>query len=610
MISRNITQFFSALSSVCIVTGLITTMASFAEDASAKPSTSEDVIKVKDFADREWRLDTTWEEGTRPYKKDLKKREAEYKKTYGENWAGELVWGRIRRWISMPGKWDYDEVVLIPDGKKISPTVSAVMKKRGSWGHARRYQQVKTVVFAPGGGKVTDLYLLGLVGVYHVDAQTKAITYIGNKTIRKDVKGLPAVEAHPKFKGGGDFFYLVGTLPKGKDGLDEDASLIAYRRGAISTIDPITGRVFFVEPMGRGGSGKLRSPMKIRYIEKLLPYKIGEREMLLPAILDHNKMYKQVNAKPVMKDGKRALPRFAVRSTPVKGGTANFANCGIWGSRIILSMDCKTVYVAGKKGIPVAVEIATGKRLGAIPVQSSGSLPWVGAKDIHGGTCSRFDDWFYNCTRQGSGPARGLLFRVNMKSGRAETLYDSFNPLASLEEKRRNKRMWDGPADAISLTFSSTRYQTQCPRTGAIFHSGWDGASLRRFHGGFITTLADNSHNPHRPDWKHKTDPAAAFGNKATPSIAPNGDMYMECIVGTGGRFGLTFPEFAKDDPERRKNIRDGIRVVRVFRTDWPKEQPVAGYWNTQISPEKCEKLMLEHAKQYIANYEEMSGIY
>ena len=45
-------------------------------------------------------------------------------------------------------------------------------------------------------------------------------------------------------------------------------------------------------------------------------------------------------------------------------------------------------------------------------------------------------------------------------------------------------------------------------------------------------------------------------------------------------------------------------RIFRVYRTDWPKEQPEYGYGEKFMPKAKLEKLMLEYAKKYIANYE------
>ena len=54
----------------------------------------------------------------------------------------------------------------------------------------------------------------------------------------------------------------------------------------------------------------------------------------------------------------------------------------------------------------------------------------------------------------------------------------------------------------------------------------------------------------------------------------------------------------------------NGTRIVHMWRTDWPKAQPVNGYANEFLPPEKREKLMLEYAKKYIADYAQLSKIY
>jgi hypothetical protein len=63
--------------------------------------------------------------------------------------------------------------------------------------------------------------------------------------------------------------------------------------------------------------------------------------------------------------------------------------------------------------------------------------------------------------------------------------------------------------------------------------------------------------------------------NNCNPAVAPNGDLYIP-ITGK---------------PQR---------VLRVYRTDWPKEQPHYGYGERFLPRKKLEELMLEYAKEYI----------
>jgi hypothetical protein len=58
--------------------------------------------------------------------------------------------------------------------------------------------------------------------------------------------------------------------------------------------------------------------------------------------------------------------------------------------------------------------------------------------------------------------------------------------------------------------------------------------------------------------------------------VAPNGDLYIP-ITGK---------------PQR---------VLRVYRTDWPAEQPAYGYGEKFLPKAKIEELMLEYAKEYVA---------
>jgi hypothetical protein len=80
--------------------------------------------------------------------------------------------------------------------------------------------------------------------------------------------------------------------------------------------------------------------------------------------------------------------------------------------------------------------------------------------------------------------------------------------------------------------------------------------------------------------------------------VAPDGSLWLtDSDVGA-----LAF----KGDPLRSS----GTRIVHMWRTDWPKEQPVNGYADQFLPPEKREELMLEYVKKYIANYAELSKIY
>ncbi|RNC69645.1 MAG: hypothetical protein ED859_07505 [Desulfuromonadales bacterium] len=148
---------------------------------------------------------------------------------------------------------------------------------------------------------------------------------------------------------------------------------------------------------------------------------------------------------------------------------------------------------------------------------------------------------------------------------------------------KRKSPLIDGPADAKSLDFTSTLWQVQCPRTGAIVNGGWDNTGIRRYHDGFVTSIVNGDEQykvPPRPGWK--TPPLFYHGN-SSPSVAPNGDLYI-------ADDNAGFP-----------------RIIRIYRTDWPKEQPVNGYAEKFISKGKMEILMLEYARNYIDHYAENS---
>ena len=157
-------------------------------------------------------------------------------------------------------------------------------------------------------------------------------------------------------------------------------------------------------------------------------------------------------------------------------------------------------------------------------------------------------------------------------------------------KKLLSRNCIDGPADAKSLNFTSTLWQVQCPRTGAIINGGWDNSGIRRYHDGFVTSIVSGDEMyrvPPRPDWERaplgKRQPAspAFYHGNCNPSIAPNGDLYIP-------------------------DVNSGIaRILRIYRTDWPQEQPINGYAEKYLPAEKVEALMLEYAQNYIRNYDE-----
>jgi hypothetical protein len=53
-----------------------------------------------------------------------------------------------------------------------------------------------------------------------------------------------------------------------------------------------------------------------------------------------------------------------------------------------------------------------------------------------------------------------------------------------------------------------------------------------------------------------------------------------------------------------------GVRLVRIWRTDWPKEQPGYGHGEKVLPKARLKEFMLEHAKNYIANYAEPPKIH
>jgi hypothetical protein len=338
----------------------------------------------------------------------------------------------------------------------------------------------------------------------------------------------------------------------------------------------------------------------LRYIEKLLPYKgkTSGKEFLLPAILDYKDQYKVVKGpggeelEPLMKDGQRAEASFAVRTTKVK-------DVRLPGKfpRPTLSPDGKGIWLTNKQTWPrrVSVElensklfdIETGNEVSTMKINSpfpdeKQSTDGVGS---HGGTCVGIDQNLYICQHTGcsGGPMR--MISLDPIGGKLMYLYDS---VLGVNMDKRMSPQWDGPADAQKLTATSTLWQVQSPRTGAIINGGWDNTGIRHYLDGFVTSIASGQQGPSigRPEWKADKDKPYFGHHNCEPSIAPNGDLFIA-------------------DAQSEKQ-----RIVRFYRTDWPKEQPVNGYGEKHMPKAKLEEMMLEYAKKYIENYEELSKIY
>lgn len=507
--------------------------------------------KEKDASSAEWLLED-WESGTRPYPKDLKERESLYRSTWGEPWAGV----RNGRRIHNPGNWQWEEVVNVPP--ELAARIASKKLHGGKprvWGD--RFWGM-CFVWGPGGGQVTDIYALADKGIFHYDPINKVTSFIGNP----DEGGL-------------------------KDGIQGEARL---HPGEAVTLDPITGRLYFIQ--GRSW----------RYVEKLLPYQCVSTNKVcyLPAVLDWQDEYRLVkspfggNLKPVLKNGKQAEPVFVVRSNaslkslnlpgamrgrrPLiapDGKTAYFSQREAWGNE----WDMMTLYSTTAR-----FDIETGKMINKLPLV--GDVPHNMRHDgpgSHGGNCLGYDGKIYTCQHGGSGGGPGRMFSIDVESGKVTMLYNSVEKEETWS-KRKNPLI-DGPADALSLDFASTLWQVQCPRTGAIINGGWDNSGIRRYHDGFVTTIVngdEQSRIPPRPRWINP--PIFNHGN-SNPSIAPNGDLYVADV-------NASVP-----------------RIFRIFRTDWPTEQPVNGYAEKFIPKKRMETLMLEYARDYIDHYAEKSRL-
>ena len=510
--------------------------------------------KERDSTGTEWIL-KEWEEGTRPYPKSLNEREKWYREKWGENWYEVKNGGRIYN----PGNWEWEIVTTLPSdlAVKIASKFLSGGKPR-IWGN-RFYGMV--FIWAPGGRSITDIYALADNGIYHYDPVNRIGIFIGNP----DVSGL-------------------------RDG---DTSYARLQPGKAVTIDPITGRLYFIQDR------------RWRYVEKLLPYECSAAKKIyyLPAVLDWNNIYRNVKSpfggdlKPVIKDGRRGKPIFVVR-TNTSVNTLHLPGASK-GKRPLVRSDGKGVYFSqtmalGKEHDTLTLydkialfDIETGKIISKIELQGAAPKNFTSGTDgpgSHGGNCMGYDGSIYTCQHGGAGGGAGRMFSIEPVKGKITMLYDSMADDGTWSKRRGP--VIDGPADAKSLNFTSTLWQVQCPRTGAIVNGGWDNMGIRRYHDGFVTTIVGHNYGefykPARPGW------STAFRNvhgNSSPSIAPNGDLYIA------------------DDNS------DIPRILRIYRTDWPKEQPVNGYAEKFLTREKVEALMLEYAMNYIDNFEKKNKL-
>lgn len=520
-------------------------------------------------ADRDggvWRLDD-WPRCSRPYPKPFAEREAWYRARWGEHWHGPAYLPGGSSGLMSPGTWRWEEYAIIPDGKRHNGYDPETGAKDG---------KSQGLVFAPGGEEeVTDLYVLAANGIWHVDPRDRSTRVIG----RLEEGGLV-------------------------DGLDDQACLTPNRSRFESwaTVDPVTGRLFFEQ-------GK---PASLRFVEKLLPYRAGGRELLLPALLDYRDLYREVRGpegaalSKVMVDGVRAPPRFAVRTGTVVDSVPRWRST--WGSRVLLSPDGRRILAETDATWPAnfhavhAFDTWDWRDLG--PIRTPAVMPRGTSADPHQALSSLYDGFIYLSLHTGSGGGPGRLFRFSPETGAVDMLYDSVPPWAPSawtepkSAKNAQGESWaaarkgftkDGPADAATLLFETLCFQSQSPRSGAILNGGWDASGIRHYHDGFVTSLVAHAQmgmSGGRPEWG--ADKVAAFGSlQSAPDVAPNGDVFLTSCQEETVFVG---------DPLRQS----GIRVIRLHRTDWPAAQPVNHYANQFLAPEQRLALMKAYAQHFI----------
>jgi hypothetical protein len=507
----------------------------------------------EDHRGREWYL-SDWAACSRPYAKDLARREADYLGRWGEAWDG----AEYRSHLVSPGNWTWEEFTVIENGRD----------------YLAETEKSQVVVVAPLGGDVTGVYALTDFGFFHIDPESKESTFIGQQGAGGAVDGLDD----------------VARMAPNRD-----------RYGHWATSDWITGRVYFDQSDDEGNKS-------IRYWEKLWPFEVDGEIVLLPAIALADDLYRELQSPQGAAITPLADGRARFRLGTLATGYGSLLRLRTWGSRVLLSPDGTRTYVQPVANWPPkldrisVIETWEDQDLGEIAVPET--IPVGPTTDSHPAFSMRYDPFVYVARHTGSGGGPGLAFRFDTRDGALQMLYDSTSvwdlidpetgdPLKRPEAYRELRASTglpnDGPADAITLSFTTTCFQTQSPRTGAVINGGWDASGLRRYHDGFVTSLVAHAQmrmNGGRPEWGD--DKVAAFGSlQSAPAIAPNGDVYLASC-----QEELVFP----DDPLRV----NGIRVIRLSRTDWPAQQPVNGYANQFFSLAARRALTLQYLQRAI----------
>jgi hypothetical protein len=530
--------------------------------ASQKDASSP-LRRELDARGRAWYLED-WSDRSRPYRKSLREREQAYLSRWGEPWAGR----EFRHYVLSPGDWRWEVLATLPEPLA---SVLFVTKNDPKPHHHERWSRIwpSAHVYAPGAREPTELYAATETGYVHLDLATRAITFIGSPTER----GL-----------------TDGTATTGR---------IRNAYGMNQTMDLVSGRLYFRQTVGQ-------SRFVLRGVDKLLPYRdtgTGAR-YLLPAFLDFDRLHAEIKSpdggalEPADTGGRRAGPTFVVRTFRQAGNiTMPGPNRGL---RLLLTPDGRGLYVSldGWDGWYTSwtklgyCDVETGNRR-AISLDESQLPPPARGKPngmgSHGAVCVGVDGVIYVAEHGGAGRHPMRLFSLDPGTSASAILYDSspyFGQLAALTggAARGAVPFWDGPADAQTLAGTSTMAQIQCPRTGAIYNGGWDKSGVRRYQDGFVTTLFHSEWTPSRVEARRPEpwagDATPKFWHHNTEiAVGPSGDIYIADVY--------EFPQ----------------RLLRLYRTDWPREQPEYGYGARVLPRARLRELMLDHARKYVANY-------
>ena len=233
------------------------------------------------------------------------------------------------------------------------------------------------------------------------------------------------------------------------------------------------------------------------------------------------------------------------------------------GQFLLVSSDGNFVYIIHhdyNKTILSKLSVNSGKVLSRINVSDENGKNVI-KLNWHTNVDMGMDGFIYLGSGGEAGGNGMSLYRINPENGYSETIFNTYRGQNGQMDTRKDKKwyasilkgdvMADGPAGSPYLFCRSTADITCCPRTGAIYFSGWDGYGIRRFFDGYLTTLI----SPYG-DADH---PKAFEGLR--PGLGKQGYGLCNFVYGSLS-IGV--------DPKGDIYMNAQGSIMKIYRTDWP----------------------------------------